>query len=207
MTIKVGDIVEILSNGQQYTTYTKWAVDKGMTKYSESPVPLGTKVKVVAADKHYDYPTDSLVGVELADGTQRIYNVKGVKKAGLDLSNPVFTIEGTPVTIVTTEGRDPKYPVLGYEGSAVILSKFTKDGKNKNGVERRNLTNTANAVEEPLYVNLYDDEEGEYVGYNLYSTAENAFNTAKSQGLKPVGVGKIVIVKGRAPIRQPKEKK
>lgn len=132
--------------------------------------------------------------------------------ARLDLTKPVFTAEGTPVVVVTTQGRDPKYPVLAYEGKAKTLSKFTIDGKSKTGVARRHLTNVQATPEAPreFFVNLYDgDADISYgepdVGGSMYGSIEaatNSYNQGRSTDKthpKRVGIAKLVLVEGRLP--------
>lgn len=127
----------------------------------------------------------------------------------LDLNAAVFTLEGTPVVVVTTQGRDEKYPVLAYEGKATTLSKYTLEGKSKSGVARRHLTNVQAAPEpeREFFVNLYDDSEGwnGNTDDTLHLTKEAAAKydaqqrTTHENFPKRAGLGKVVLVEGRLP--------
>jgi len=137
----------------------------------------------------------------------------------IDFTKPVFTAEGTPVQIVTTNGRDEKYPVLGYEGNAKTLSKFSLDGKNKNRVARRHLTDTqvagAPVKEVFVFVNLFDIgllpngprhnvKHGGAIGngrFNSVKEADADYEYKSRVGRIPrrVGVAKVTVVKGRMP--------
>lgn len=44
---------------------------------------------------------------------------------------PLRCKDGTPVTILTTEGRDPAYPTLGYVGEDTELVQWDSQGKSK----------------------------------------------------------------------------
>lgn len=143
----------------------------------------------------------------------------------LDYSAPLFTAEGTPVEIITTTGRDKKYPVLAYEGKAKLPSKFTLEGISKSGEARRNLTNVqAEATEEivaetpvvELYTNLYDEtgySRPIHLGNELYASVEEATASYKEGRIedkshpKRIGVAKVILVKGKLPSRFNKEGK
>jgi len=146
----------------------------------------------------------------------------------VDLTAPLFTVEGTPVELITTSGRDKKFPVLAYEGKAKLPSKYTLQGISKSGEARRNLINVQ-VVEEPseqvedkseevvLYANLYDDAERGLqqldIGNELYTSVEEATASYKEGRIeskshpKRIGVAKVTLVKGKLPSRFNKEVK
>ena len=45
----------------------------------------------------------------------------------LDLTKPISTRDGRPVTLITTRGREP-YPILGYVENSVYNSSWAADG-------------------------------------------------------------------------------
>jgi hypothetical protein len=120
-------------------------------------------------------------------------------KAAIDFTKPLFTAEGTPVQLVSTEGRDPKFPVLVYEGKATNVSKFSTTGVCKLGVARRNLVNTPPAPPEPKeevrYVNMYETE----IGNTMHATRSQADMYAEYHAphLKRIGVTKLVLTEGK----------
>lgn len=57
----------------------------------------------------------------------------------IDFSKPVETVDGRPVTILSTEGRG-NWPVIGYVGDEDVLSLWTRYGTSASG-KRRNLRN------------------------------------------------------------------
>lgn len=136
----------------------------------------------------------------------------GQFEATFSLDKPLFTAEGTPVVLVTkTNPRDPKFPVLVYEGKAGVPTKYDLNGKAKNGVARRNLTNAVPKVEAPVtekFVALLDPKtnpNGQQVAISLYDTAQKAreacaVNALRVGGKGPVGIAKVVLVSGRWPV-------
>lgn len=161
------------------------------------------------------------------NGAQMIRREHFKEIGAVNFSVPLFTAEGTPVEIITTAGRDKKYPVLAYEGKAKLPSKFTLEGISKSGEARRNLMNVQ-AVEEPteakeeavnevvLYANLYDDDRGLRqldLGSELYESVDAATESYKEGRIeskkhpKRIGVAKVTLVKGKLPSRFNKEGK
>lgn len=133
----------------------------------------------------------------------------------IDFAQPLYTAEGTPVEYVSHRGRDPKFPVLAYEGKAKKMSKFTVTGEHSSGEARRALTNNVPAeVAEPsedVFVNLYEaetftrDQFGGSIGNGRYVSVEAADKEYKESRAadqtmpKRVGVAKLTLVKGVMP--------
>ena len=74
----------------------------------------------------------------------------------LDLTKPMQTRDGQPVEIITTKGRYPKFPIVGYIGSFEYLELWALDGSNRVAQGRAELVN----VPEPqrvvdFWVNVY----------------------------------------------------
>ena len=59
----------------------------------------------------------------------------------LDLTKPVQTRDGQPVEIITTKGRYPEFPIVGYIGSSEYLELWALDGSNRNVRGRADLVN------------------------------------------------------------------
>jgi hypothetical protein len=82
--INVGDVVEVVNDGLQYTTYPEWADKYGLVRYvSYSCKGLSTDCtyKVVAKAKHLHHLLkDVLLGIENDKGEQFIIGIAGVKK-------------------------------------------------------------------------------------------------------------------------------
>ena len=49
----------------------------------------------------------------------------------LDLTKPAMTRDGQPVEIITTKGRYPEFPIVGYIGSSEYLELWALDGSNR----------------------------------------------------------------------------
>lgn len=79
---KVGDKVEVVEDGKQYSYYDTWALENGLTNYIEGR-PQGLKdgdiVKVISIAPHSKGCATVLLGVEKANGEQRIIDQDGVK--------------------------------------------------------------------------------------------------------------------------------
>lgn len=215
---KKGDRVEIFNTRAQYTTFKAWAEHHSLRNFRYSAeASRGDVGIVIATGPHLDGlfggtgGVDQLVGIRLDNGDEVIFSQRGISKVVtlFSMDKPVFTAEGTPVQIVTTQGRDEKYPVLAYEGKATTLSKYTLEGKSKSGVARRHLTNVQAAPEpeREFFVNLYDDSEGwnGNTDDTLHLTKEAAAKydaqqrTTHENFPKRAGLGKVVLVEGRLP--------
>ena len=90
----------------------------------------------------------------------------------LDLAKPIMTRDGQPVEIITTKGRYPEFPIVGYIGSSEYLELWALDGSNRNVRGRADLVN----VPEPkrvmdFWVNVYPDNRGDVA---THSTKEDA---------------------------------
>lgn len=115
-------------------------------------------------------------------------------KGDVDFTKAVQTLEGTPVVVITTIGRDAKYPVLVYEGNAKILSKYSLDGKRKGGVMRRFLMNVPvkpSVQEKVEYHNIYKNTSGVLSSGGAHSSRKEADTFARNTHTR-VGVNKIV---------------
>lgn len=152
-------------------------------------------------------------------GTQIVYASQF--QPALDLTKPVFTVEGTPVQIISTTGRDEKFPVLAYEGKAKNPSKYDMAGNSKTGVARRNLTNDVPVVEpeqpKEIFVNVYGGgilqpstfrpetyAMSASIGGGRFTSEEEAtaqYNLSVRRGNthKRIGVAKLVMVRGDLP--------
>ena len=69
----------------------------------------------------------------------------------IDPNLPVFTRSGRPVKIITTEGRCPDRPIVGYIGACTDLSSWHEDG----GFHRESGPYDLVQPSE-LWVNIYD---------------------------------------------------
>ena len=81
----------------------------------------------------------------------------------LDLTKPVQTRDGQPVEIITTKGRYPEFPIVGYIGSSEYIELWALDGSNRNVRGRADLVN----VPEPkrvvdFWVNVYPNNFDSY---------------------------------------------
>ncbi len=73
----------------------------------------------------------------------------------IDFTKPVQTIDGQPVEIITTKGRDKKYPVIGYIGNSSTFHGFTLHGEYIEDEE--NKLNLMNVPEKKtMYLNVYE---------------------------------------------------
>lgn len=121
-------------------------------------------------------------------------------QALIDFELPLYTTEGTPVEYVSHRGRDPKFPVLAYEGKAKQLSKFTADGIHSSGEARRNLTNTETKpepIKATVYVNFYSDgTTGNFPG-SREKADSMAAAVEKSGQRKRIGVTKVLLEEGK----------
>mgnify|MGYP001600518957 FL=1 len=89
-----------------------------------------------------------------------------------DLAKPIMTRDGQPVEIITTKGRYPEFPIVGYIGSSEYLELWALDGSNRNVRGRADLVN----VPEPkrvvdFWVNVYPDYRGNVA---THTTKEDA---------------------------------
>ena len=97
-------------------------------------------------------------------------------KTKLDLTKPVTTRDGRPVTLLYTNGRG-EWSVGGYIGDSDILQPWHADGTvyTPDGCEcPSDLINPPEEV--TLYINLYKNTDGKYSGYvdsipHLYASA------------------------------------
>lgn len=148
----------------------------------ENKFKVGQKVRVIGGYEAHRFMANSIITITHSPlKSSSYYQAKGTSKLGdgqisqymmgeqmeeiveLDFDLPLFTTEGTPVEYVSHRGRDPKFPVLAYEGKAKKLSKFTVDGIHSSGEARRNLTNTEvkpNTQVLTGYVNVYKNDDG-----------------------------------------------
>lgn len=200
---KVGDRVRIAISG-----------------YGTHPKDIGKIVTVTKAGTTYsshegiEYDTTGLEIDELAGRSHRYTAATLAFELAehlLDFTKPLFTAEGTPVALVTTTNpRDAKFPVLVYEGSASLPTKYTVNGVAKNREARRFLTNEVPKVEPvvtEMFVALLDpkgNREGQQVATKLYPTADAARrgSGASARSLLaggPIGIAKVTLVSGRWP--------
>jgi hypothetical protein len=119
----------------------------------------------------------------------------------VDFTKPLFTIEGTPVQLVSTAGRDTAFPVLVYEGTAKDTSKYSLAGKSKYGAARRNLTNAEPKPPEPLtvtgYLNLYSDGSTSNAVQPTRAKADDLAAAVERMGQrKRIAVTKVTLVAG-----------
>lgn len=159
---KVGDVVEVIQN----TTSHFFKIGEHVKI---------TEIGMVDTIKPY-YRAKDILG--------HIWNIyeADVQAIKLDFTKPLTTAEGTPVIVVTTQGRDEKFPVLVYEGAAKILTKYSLDGKAKNKEARRNLVyaSTKDVEQVEFYVNVYDNKDLMYpksIGNTRYSSEAEATET------------------------------
>ena len=94
----------------------------------------------------------------------------------LDLTKPVQTRDGQPVKIITTEGRYPEFPIVGYIGSSEYLELWALDGSNRMTRRCDDLVN----VPEPkhvvdFWVNVYPDNRADVA---THSTKKDATHWA-----------------------------
>ncbi len=142
----------------------------------------GDIVKVVGTNPSY-VETEGMVYYEGHDAyvdTQYVRHTHYEIVVNIDLFKPVFTIEGTPVVVVTTDNlRDAEFPVLVYEGKAGLPTKYNLQGEAKNGVARRYLTNTAPEQKE---VSVVKEEVMTFIGYAYVDSKGYVFgNPVKAQ--------------------------
>jgi hypothetical protein len=73
----------------------------------------------------------------------------------IDPKLPVRTRDGRPVQIITTEGRSPGLPVVGYIGDARNLTYWDADGKWRPGIAQhdRDLMQ-----DREVWVNIYNED-------------------------------------------------
>jgi hypothetical protein len=93
---RVGDMVKVVNQGQNYTTYRAWAYKYGLKDYASSSLPDGDTGRVVAVGPHGDSYFDTLVGVEAEDGKQYIIGHRGVelvKPRGLQVGDVVIVVD------------------------------------------------------------------------------------------------------------------
>lgn len=82
--IKIGDYVQVINNGQSYTTYPEWLYNKvdyqHVKKYVYGDVlPNGLIGRVIVIGNHETNKSKKLIGLE-ADDCVYIINIEGVKK-------------------------------------------------------------------------------------------------------------------------------
>jgi hypothetical protein len=76
------------------------------------------------------------------------------EKTKLDLSKPVQTRSGMPVTIFSTVGREP-YPIIGFIGESFEPNSWMKDGTYNHLNTAIDLVNAPTKYS--AYINLYSD--------------------------------------------------
>lgn len=103
----------------------------------------------------------------------------------LDLAKPMQTRDGQPVEILTTKGRYPEFPIVGYIDSSEYIEVWMLDGSNRNVRGRADLVN----VPEPklngvFWVNVCDKESNRAPRICLfpYATKKEADSSAASWG-------------------------
>lgn len=106
------------------------------------------------------------------------------EKSVIDFTKPLFTAEGSPVTLVTAQGRDSKYPVLAYESTAKTLSKFKLNGEHSSKEARRSLTNEVPPKEHVLYLNVYGG--GSSSAYRTRKQADEVANKTRVSCIRVV---------------------
>lgn len=73
----------------------------------------------------------------------------------IDPKLPVFTRDGRPVQIITTDGRNKDYPVVGYTGGNQNLTHWTADGR----IFKGDHTHPDDLIQHrEVWVNIYDQE-------------------------------------------------
>lgn len=186
----VGDTVEVIYGGAGVSS-----VDMGKRAKVIGVKKSGFELGASGALKTLMLDGESFTYPHYQDKRRIVCQPKSVKKVNVvDFTKPLFTAEGTPVELVTTTGRDVKFPVLAYEGKATEPSKFNLDGISKLGVARRNLTNVVPKAESVQYHNVYKNASGRLYTGDGHATAEKARAAAQSGA---VGLKKIVLTEGQ----------
>lgn len=184
---KVGDKVVVIKGREKGERKLWFSYQKGA-------------VATVTTAQYNDKDYGDIVGCDVGTNRQSI-SVEDIAPA-IDFTKPLFTLEGTPVVLISTLGRDAKFPIMVYEGTATNITRYDRNGFAKNGVARRNLTNTE-YKKEPIvierYVNLYEGGQtpGNHSNYATRSAADRAAEFALNiYKVKRIGVTKIVLTEG-----------
>lgn len=93
----------------------------------------------------------------------------------LDYHRPLQTKDGRDVQIITFEGRDPEYPLVGYVTDDMGLYHWSATGRCFAGLPELNLINKP-GIQHIRYLNFYaNGAHGLHVGLNTAkSLAESA---------------------------------
>ena len=114
----------------------------------------------------------------------------------IDWTKPVQTRDGTPVNILSREGRGT-FPVIGYIGDATDVDTWTAEGKyrtNKSGPE--DLMNVPEAPKQrEVWLNVFKNSRGELTTGISYGSRENANFSGVAD--KRVGCIKVVLTEGQ----------
>lgn len=86
----------------------------------------------------------------------------------IDLNKPVQTVYGKRVRILSTEGPNKHYPIVGYAEGSTALMTWTTDGKYTiyHTDDANNLVNVEEAKEFYLVVKRAGVLEGQKVSFN-----------------------------------------
>lgn len=97
----------------------------------------------------------------------------------IDFTKPVQTRSGIPVTILTTQVRGSRYPVIGYLGQETIFSEWTSDGRWLYSSRDPNPKDIINVPEKrTAYVNIVKGAKR----VRLYRTAQEAASAFDQDG-------------------------
>lgn len=100
----------------------------------------------------------------------------------LDFSKPVETLDKKPVRILSTDGPDSNFPIIGVIGDERFLSLWSKDGEHyfqTLSPSRNNLIQVPK--KQKLYLNVYRNDSGSYNFGSLYLTRSKANSLAKER--------------------------
>lgn len=116
-------------------------------------------------------------------------------KPALDLTKPVETQDGRPVTIVLTDARGDN-PIKGYIGDDETLLGWYASGQYYSSEKNwRDLRNVApKPLERIVYANVYKNSDGELYAGQTYSSRGVADGKAASSR---VGCVKLELVEGQ----------
>ena len=103
----------------------------------------------------------------------------------LDLTKPLSTRDGRPVTLITTQGREP-WPLVGYVMDEVSVTIWMNNGRFdviKSGRDLINIPEPKRSGE--VWVSVYDSPDGG-VAFAYYHKKEDSDKDAAASNPRPI---------------------